>query len=60
MQWQTQAINFTTDLTVKAYFTLTAFSAKNDVTLKSHMDDFNKGIYNMISGQYLLTELGLK
>ena len=58
MQRHTQAVNITTNLKVKVDFTLPSISATNIVTQKCHLDDSAKGRYDMISGQYLLTELG--
>ena len=59
IQWHTQAVNITTNLKVKLYFTLPALSATNVVTWKCHMGDYTKGRYNMILGRDLLTKLGL-
>ena len=58
MQRHTQAVNITTNLKVKVDFTLPSISATNIVTQKFHLDDSAKGRDDMISGQYLLTELG--
>ena len=54
VQWHTQAENITTNLKVKADFTLTTLSANNDVTWQFHVDNSNKGIHDMILGRYLL------
>ena len=59
MQWQTQAGNITTNFKVKVDFTLPTLSATNFVTWKCHVDEYAKGIYDMILVRYLLTELGL-
>ena len=48
-----QAGNFTTNLKVKVYFTLTGSSATKIVTWDCHVDDSTKGIYDMILGRYL-------
>ena len=55
MQWYMQAGNITTTIKFKVYFTLPALSATHVVTCKCHVDDFAKGIYNMILGQDILT-----
>ena len=55
MQWHTQAGNITTNHKFELDFTLPALSATNVVMWKCHADDFAKGRYNMILGQYLLT-----
>ena len=60
MQWHTQDRNITTDIKVKIDFTLTALSAKTFVTWKCHLDDYSKGRYDIILGQYVLTELTIK
>ena len=57
MQWHTQVGNITTNLKVKIDFTLPALSATNVVTWKCHVDDSTKGIYGMILGRDILTEL---
>ena len=44
---------------VKADFTLPALSATNVVTCKCHLDDYDKGINDIILGRDLLTKLGL-
>ena len=59
MQWNRQAGSNTTHLKVKIDFTLPALSATNVVTWNFHVDDSNKGRYDMILGQDLLTKLGL-
>ena len=58
MQRHKQAVNITTNLKVKGEITLPSISATNIVTWKCHLGDSAKGRYDMISGQYLLTELG--
>ena len=55
MQWNTQPRNVTTNLKVKVYFTLPAFSATNFMTFNFHVDEFSKGGYDMILGQDILT-----
>ena len=42
MQWNTQAVNITTNIKVKIDYTLTALSATNVVTWKFHVDDSTK------------------
>ena len=59
MQWHTQDVNITTNLKVKLYFTLPAFSDTNVVTCKCHVDDSAKGGYGIILRRYILIELGL-
>ena len=59
MQWHTQAVNITTNLKVKLYFTLLALSAMDVVTWKCHVDDSARGRYDAILGQDLLTGLWL-
>ena len=59
MQWHTQEENITTNLKVKVYFTLPALSTTDVVTWNFHVDDSDKGRYDMILGRYLSTELGL-
>ena len=53
MQWQTQAVNITTNIKVIIDFTLPALSATNVVTCKCHVDDYTKGRYEMIFGKYI-------
>ena len=55
MQWHTQAGDITTTIKVKLDFTLPAPSAKHVVTWKWHVDDSDKGRYDMILGKYILT-----
>ena len=55
IQWQTQAENITTNLKVKADFTLTALSTTNDVAWKCYVDASTNGRYDMILGRDLLT-----
>ena len=52
MQWHTQAGNVTTNLKVKVYFTLPTLSTMNVVTCKCYVNNYAKGIYNMILGKY--------
>ena len=59
IQCHTQARNITNNLKFKVDFTLLALRAKNVVPGKFHVDDSSKGRYNIILGQYLLTELVL-
>ena len=55
MQWHTQAGNITTNHNVKVYFTLPKLSVMNVVTWECHVDDSNKGRYDMILGLDILT-----
>ena len=48
MQWHTQAVNITTNLKVKVYFTLPTLIATNEETWKCHVDDSVRGRYDMI------------
>ena len=59
MQWHTQAVNITTNLKVKVYFTLSALSAIYIVTWRCHVDESTKGRYDMILVRDILTELAL-
>ena len=59
MKWHTQAVNSTTKLKVKIYFTLPELSATKTVTWKCHVDDYAKVRYGMILGRYLLIDLVL-
>ena len=43
----------------KIYFTLPEFSATNILTWNCHVDDSDKGRYDIILGRYILTALGL-
>ena len=58
MQWNIQASSITTNLKVKIYFTLTRLSAKTPVTWNCHVYDSSRGIYDMILGRDILTDLG--
>ena len=53
MQWHTQAVNPTTNLKVKIYFTLPKFSATKIVMWGCHLDYSAKGIYFIILGRYI-------
>ena len=59
MQWNTQAVNITTNLNVKIDFTLPGLSATKIVMWNCHVDDAVKGKYDMILGRDILTALGL-
>ena len=59
MKWHKQAINITTNIKVKLYFTLPALSAINVMMWSCRMDESAKGSYDIILGQDLSTELGL-
>ena len=53
--WETQAGKFTNSNKVNIYFCLTEFSATKKVTCKCHMEESNKGRYDMILGRDLVT-----
>ena len=55
MQWNTQAGNITTNLKVKIDSTLPTLSATNVVTWNCNLDDSDKGWYDIILGQDILT-----
>ena len=55
MQWNTQAVNITTNIKVQIDFTSPALSATNDVMWDFHMDDSANSRYDMILGRYILT-----
>ena len=59
MQWHTQAGIITTNLKVEIKFILPKLSAKTILTCNCHVNDFSKGICNMILGRDILTALGL-
>ena len=59
MQWHMQAGNITTNLKVKVYFTLPTLRPTNVLMWTFHVDDFPKGIYDMILGRNILIKLGL-
>ena len=51
MQWHTQDVNITTNINIDKDITLTELGVKKIISAK--------GIYNMILGRYLLTEVVL-
>ena len=55
MQWHTQAGSISTNMKVKIDFTLPELSTTKIVTWKFHVDDSDKGRYDIILGRYLLT-----
>ena len=59
MQWNTQAVNITTYLKVKIYFTLPELRATKIMTWNCHLDESDKGRCDIIFGRYPLTSLGL-
>ena len=59
VQWHTQAGSITANLKVKIYFTLPELSATKVVTWNHHVDDSTNGIYDMILGRDIWTDLVL-
>ena len=59
MPWHTQAGSITTNLKIKINFTFSELISIRIVKWDFHVDDVNKGIYDIILGIYLLTDLGL-
>ena len=59
VQWHKQVGNIAANLKVKIYFTLPEFSATEIVMCDCHLEDSDKGRYDMIPGRYLLISLGL-
>ena len=51
MQWNKKAGNINTTINNRVDFTLPALSETNVATQKCHMDDSNKGMYDMLLGQ---------
>ena len=58
MQWHTQSGNITTNLEVKVHFISFKLNVMNVVMWKCHVDDSDKGRYNIILEQDILTDLG--
>ena len=54
MQWHIQDDNITTKIEFEVDFALSALIATNFVTWKFHVDEFAKGRYDIMVGQYLL------
>ena len=54
-----QAGNITTNSNVRMEFNLPELIAKKTMTINCHVNDSAKGIYDIILGRDLLTELGL-
>ena len=57
--WEIQARNFITSKKANVEFCLLEFCATEIVTWKFHMDKSTKGMYDIITGRNLLTDLGL-
>ena len=57
MQCHTEVGNITTNFKVKIYFTLPELSVMKTVTRNFHVDDSDKGRYDMILGIDLLIAL---
>ena len=55
MQWNMQAVNITTNMKFKIYFTLPECNTTKTITWNCHVDNFTEGSYDMILGIYLLT-----
>ena len=51
--------NITNNYKFNVDIALTALSATNVMTWRCHVDVSVKGIYDMIIGRYLVTELGI-
>ena len=58
-KWNKQSGNITTNIKVNIDFTLPSLSVTDVVTWKCHVDDSDKGRYDMILVRDILTELGL-
>ena len=54
-----QAVNITNNLKIKVDFTLPTIIVKNIVTWTCHLDDSDKGRWDIILGTNILTELVL-
>ena len=59
MQWYMQAGKITNNLKFNIDFALPELRVKKIVTWTCHVDESAKDRYNMISGIYILTKLGL-
>ena len=57
IQWYTKSDSITTILKVKIYFTLPKLSVAKIVTWKCHVNDSDKGRYDIILGRDILTAL---
>ena len=55
MQWHTQPRNITTTYKVKVDFTLPTLNTTNLLMCKCHVDDYDKGRYDMILVQDIIT-----
>ena len=51
MQWHKQSGNITTNIKIEVYYTLPELIPTNGMTLKCHVDDSSKYIYDMILGR---------
>ena len=60
MQWHMQAENITTNIKVKVDFNLPALSATNVVTWRCHVDDSDKGRYDIFLVQYIFNIIKIK
>ena len=59
MQWHTQAGSITTNIKFKIDFNIPELSAKTIVMCNCHVDDSDKGAYDIILGRDLFTDLEL-
>ena len=55
MQWQTKSVNITTNFKSRIYFTLPDFSTTRIMMQDCHVDDYNKGRFDMIMDRDILT-----